>query len=247
MSRRIQLVGPLSQALGARAFRVLLSAAVLGLALAGALLQTSNRPLLESICRENGVVESLTALAYVVSSGAFVYANRQYAYRNPWMWGYAVLFFLVAGEEISWGQRVFFGPHPTGALAGMNVQGEINFHNIEGIHGSIRLVGLLVVLAICYAVPLSERWIPRLGQLYARLRVPVFPLWATGIVTVAILLMAVPRLAWGQIIFEIDELGELCLAVAFVIFGGSVVESHASRTAESSRGGAMPQAQGGGS
>jgi hypothetical protein len=44
-------------------------------------------------------------------------------------------------------------------------------------------------------------------------------------VLVAMLLMAVPRLVFGVIIFEIDEISELILAVAFLIFGIDVVKS----------------------
>jgi hypothetical protein len=61
----------------------------------------------------------------------------------------------------------------------------------------------------------------------------VFPLWAASIVTVAILFMVIPRLALGSVIFEMDELGEVFLAVAFLIFGANVASaSQESRLAE---------------
>ena len=200
--------------------------------LIGILLQVANRPALVWMCEEDGLVESFTALFYFAAAAVFVYANRSYALRNVWLWGYALLFFMVAGEEISWGQRIV-GMQTPGALAELNVQGEANLHNIAGIHGSIRMVGLLVVLAVCYAVPLSNYLSPSLRKLYSRLHHPVFPAWAIGIVTFAILFMVVPRSLFGREVFELDELGELFLSVAFLVFGTSVLRTqHAEATAE---------------
>ncbi len=202
--------------------RILLTATVVVLAAVGVFLHVCYPQTLVPICEEDGLVESLTAVFYLLAAGMFVVANRRFAFRNVWLWGFALLFFLVAGEEISWGQRLF-GLQTPAALAAINVQEETTLHNIQGIHGSVRAAALILILGICYAVPLSGRVIAPLGRLYARLRLPVFPLWATGIVTVAILLMAVPRLMFGLIIFELDELGEVFLSVAFLVFGAGVL------------------------
>ena len=212
---------------GRNAFRIYVSAGVVLLGFVGFLLHWTNRPVLERLCEESGLVESFTALLYFLAAGAFVYANWKRRFRNVWLWGYALLFFMIAGEEISWGQSVLGFAAPQ-ALAEINVQGETNLHNIEGIHGMIRALGLVIVLGICYAVPLSDRFLPPFLKLYVRLRHPVFPLWATGIVTVAILMMVLPRLCMGTEVFELDELGEFFLAVAFLIFADSVL--HARRT-----------------
>ena len=107
--------------------------------------------LLQRICQEDGVVETFTALLYLTASALFVMANGQTGSRNIWMWGYVLLFLLVAGEEISWGQRAL-GLETPAALASVNVQEETNFHNIEGIHGSIRAMAVLVIFAICFVL-----------------------------------------------------------------------------------------------
>ena len=200
---------------------VCLSVVVIGFGLAGAIMYWTNRAAIQWLCAEDGPVESLTALFYFAAAALFVWANKRHGFRNLWFWGYALLFFLIGGEEISWGQRII-GLGTPQALAEINVQGEANFHNIEGIHGSIRMLGLLVVLGICYVVPLADRFVPPLRRLIVKLRHPVFPLWATGIVTAAILLMAVPRFFLGGVIFELDELGEFCLGIAFLIFADQV-------------------------
>ena len=211
---------------------VCLSAAVIGFAAAGAIMYWTDRGAIEWLCAEDGLVESLTAMFYFAAAAVFVAANKRHGFRNVWFWGYALLFFLIGGEEISWGQRIIGIATPE-ALAEINVQGEANFHNIEGIHGSIRMLGLLVIMGICYAAPLTNQFIRPLRNLFAKLRHPIFPLWATGIVTASILLMAVPRFFLGGEIFELDELGEFCLGIAFLIFADSVLNGKTAATEDS--------------
>ena len=42
----------------------------------------------------------------------------------------SIVFFLIAGEEISWGQRIFDLATPD-YLSSVNEQDELNFHNIN--------------------------------------------------------------------------------------------------------------------
>jgi hypothetical protein len=57
--------------------------------------------------------------------------------------------FMLAGEEISWGQRVMAIATPA-ELRGVNRQGEMNVHNITGslpVEGVFELIQLLIALA----------------------------------------------------------------------------------------------------
>ncbi len=174
-----------------------------------------------ALCREDGPVEYLTALFYLVACGLFLRAAGNPSTRAVWYWGYALLFFLVAGEEVSWGQRLLGVATPEG-LGQINVQGELNLHNVDGIHQNVRAAACALLLAICYAVPVLDRFGPwSFSDWLKSLRMPVFPLWASGIVTVGLLLMVVPRL-FGRMYFDFDELGELYLSVAFLAFGLNV-------------------------
>ena len=112
--------------------------------------------LLEFICREDFVAENLTAMFYLFSGGAFLYVASRFRFRSLWCWGYVLLFLLIAGEEISWGQRVL-GIKTPEVLVSMNVQKEISLHNLQGIHGTVRAAALSVVLLICFAIPISEK------------------------------------------------------------------------------------------
>lgn len=187
-----------------------------GGAVGGVCLQFANEPLLSVLCQEDGVVEDLQALLLLGTAGIFAYLGTKRGHRTLWNWGYALLFFVAFGEEISWGQRIF-GLETPEQLARINVQGETNFHNIDGIHQHHRLIGVLGGLIVCFAIPLADRYSPRLRALLQKLRLPVFPFWAAGILAVSVAVMTGPRL-FGTIIFNIDEIGELYMYLAFFVF-----------------------------
>ena len=126
------------------------------------------------------------------------------------------MFFVLAGEEISWGQRILGIATPE-SLKAVNVQEEFNFHNIDGIHQHVRLVGVLSAAFFCYLIPLSNRFLPGCRRLYRHYRLPIFSAGSAMLVTIAIAFMAVPRLLSSRA-FIIDEIGEFYLAIACLIF-----------------------------
>lgn len=88
--------------------------------------------------KKEGLFEDLTFVLYLLSAVACAIAALR-TYRNPtadqhllvasFYLACAVAFFLVAGEEISWGQRVL-GIKTPEALAALNYQHETNVHNL---------------------------------------------------------------------------------------------------------------------
>jgi hypothetical protein len=92
---------------------------------------------LHSIVQEDGLIENLTAIFFGLSSFAFtIFAYRSAFLKEKTRLGYfmviswILLMFVFAGEEISWGQRIFDIETPS-ALKEINLQEEINIHNIE--------------------------------------------------------------------------------------------------------------------
>ncbi len=142
------------------------------------------------------------------------------------MLGYALLFLVVGGEEISWGQRII-GMQTPDALKELNVQKETNLHNIDGIHQHIRAIGVLVVLTVAVLMPLTDRWIASIRELYSRLSVPIVQLWTLPLTILALSFMVVPRVLLGRNVFSLDEVGELYLSFVFLIFA---IEVRARRT-----------------
>ncbi len=167
-----------------------------------------------ALCREDGIFESLSSIFYFIASALFLYVWKKHDYNNLFYLGFSALFFVVAGEEISWGQRIF-GIETPDVLIEINVQSEFNIHNIGGIHENIRMVSLIIVFLICYLIPLTN---VLLKNFYERIKMPIFPGWSIGIVTISILFMAIPRLMFNKIYFNLDEIGEFYLSIAFLSF-----------------------------
>ena len=85
--------------------------------------------------REDGAFENATAICYFASATACIVLAaraRGHTYLRVWLAGLALLFIVVGGEEISWGQRLFGFGTPEG-LAAINVQEEFTLHNIYSI------------------------------------------------------------------------------------------------------------------
>jgi hypothetical protein len=106
---------------------------------------------------EDHVIEWLQFVAILAAAGIFALAA--WRVRKAGRRGLTILFvlvaagaFVVAGEEISWGQRIL-GLETPEALKDINHQGEANIHNIMSVQRVFNLGELLVGL-YGFAVPL---------------------------------------------------------------------------------------------
>jgi len=91
---------------------------------------------LSVVTHEDGWFENASALMYLAASflfGVALYKSREFGLRF-WAVLFAIGFFVLAGEEVSWGHR-FFGYHVE-AIESINMQGEFNVHNLPLIHNS---------------------------------------------------------------------------------------------------------------
>ena len=168
-----------------------------------------------AFCDEDCLVEWATVAFYLLAAYLFIFKKK--GWKNLWNFLLASLFFLIAGEEISWGQRVFQFKVPK-AIKQINVQREFNLHNLEFFQGIIRSAGVLVFCILCLIIPLTNRFSERCRHWYAKMRIPIFPLDASVVVAVAMTLMIVPRIFLSRTIFNLDEIGEMYLAAAMFIF-----------------------------
>lgn len=148
---------------------------------------------LDAFGREDGIFENLTALYLLLTSVIFAMAFFRFR-RASWLLrlsyaGLALLFFLGAGEEISWGERIFHWDDKN-YIRDMNVQGELTIHNLKYFQGEDAVIPvstsqLFTLFAFVFAViiPLACRLFPRVARFVA-LRFPVMPL-APGLLVVA--------------------------------------------------------------
>lgn len=139
--------------------------------------------------------------------------------------GLALLFFFGGGEEISWGQRIFNEKTPD-ALNAINVQGEINVHNIEINGYSIPFETLfdLLWLSLAVLIPLTsvfvkplERFLPvvhwGVGLLFL-----LDYLWAKGAKIIFIRFYTFDRVPFVQAVQEIKESNYAVLFAFFALY-----------------------------
>ena len=94
--------------------------------------------------------------------------------------GLAVLFFVAAGEEISWGQRIFNIETPE-AIKQSNVQQELTIHNLDFFQGETATLDFsqlqtLFSLAFAFALPLAGFAGQRFFKFDLDVLLPVMPL-----------------------------------------------------------------------
>ena len=99
------------------------------------------------LSREDGFFENLGALFFLITSimffllffqhnrigGAAEFAKFNTKGKRYFFLLMGLLFFIMMGEEISWGQRII-GFATLESMADVNRQGEFNFHNMPALH-----------------------------------------------------------------------------------------------------------------
>jgi len=123
--------------------------------------------LVPHLAQEDSWIEWLTVAAFGSACVGFVLVGLKRGLRDGWFaWGLALFCFLVAGEEVSWGQRLV-GFVPPQVFLEKNYQEEANFHNLFNQQMGpkwmlvVLLAGwglLLPVLRRTVAGSLFERW-----------------------------------------------------------------------------------------
>ena len=120
---------------------------------------------------EDGLVEYGTAIALLVASlilfgNAMSMRGKAATLAVGLTFFYALVFFFGAGEEISWGQRIF-GWETSEAMKEINRQDETTLHNIEigGVALTKHLFGPVLTLAILLYLVVLPLLYPRVAGL----------------------------------------------------------------------------------
>jgi hypothetical protein len=167
-------------------------------------------------CHEDGWVENTQAVLLFIASMICLAGLKKRGWKNLWYAGYAAMFFMNFGEEISWGQRIFGIATPE-KLRAENVQGELNLHNLVGVNSHVRMVGMLVVVGFLFIIPWLAELSPSFRAFTRKLAMPVAEVWQGLPALLAASVMLIPRIQ-HQIVFNIDEVGELYLYLSFFVF-----------------------------
>lgn len=131
----------------------------------GFVLFYTNRDLFVRYTYEDGLIEWLTVLGLLLGSAICVYRFATLLKKKSWIFLLitlllGIMLFVVAGEEVSWGQRIF-GIQSSEFFTKNNLQKETNFHNmvVDGVKinkviftfGLIAALGIfLIVLPLLY-------------------------------------------------------------------------------------------------
>ncbi|HSP31253.1 MAG TPA: hypothetical protein VLO13_04475 [Halomonas sp.] len=162
---------------------------------------------------EDKIGEYATSVAFAAAACFFVaVARRGIGLNRLFMFSMAFLSLLIAGEEISWGQRIF-GVDTPELLRNVNHQGEITLHNIGPLQEANfhEVAGVLLqILMVTSALK------NRLSQSFASIRslsLPPVSLWPSAVV-VSYVLVAMPMVKG-------DEIAEAFLA--FLVLTWSIL------------------------
>ncbi len=136
------------------------------------LLTTSAPELYYQLVQEDGSMEWATFWAFLLAAGMGMLGavrQRRHDQTLPWCFlGLALFCFVVAMEEISWGQRLL-GYRPPSYFLEHNFQQELNLHNVTST--KLRMLAVKVIIGgYGVVLPLLLLW-PPLGRFARRMRV----------------------------------------------------------------------------
>lgn len=122
------------------------------------------------LIQEDGFLESFQFILYFSASvtsfltAIFMMGKKKRMY-SLLFFLLAVGLFFIAGEEISWGQRIFQIQTPE-ALMRINVQKETTIHNISFFQSKLDYVYMLIGLWGCLAWVIVKKFLPKLFKQY---------------------------------------------------------------------------------
>lgn len=177
----------------------------------------------EIFAKEDGIAENLSFLFYLVAGIFLLMASFNNTHSQargvlPVLLG--LFFVVVAGEEISWGQRLFNFDTP-GLMAKENTQGEFNFHNLSAVDKNDSILNQHTLLNIFVllngvVIPIAYYFFGFVNSMITRLKFPVIPVSCTPVFLIAILYgQVVPKLYphWAHV-----EVKELVFSLGFFVF-----------------------------
>ena len=116
----------------------------------------TDMPVFEAMVQEDSFYENLTSLFLLLTSILLLVKFSKYQKYYSWTWKLGILLMAVAmffgaGEEISWGQRIF-NIQSSDYFKAHNSQEETNLHNL--VVGDVKLNKLIFsnLMSICFGI-----------------------------------------------------------------------------------------------
>lgn len=134
------------------------------------------------LLREDGLLENVSALFWLLSAifffVLFLLDQRGNDFffiksnRNIFFLMLGVVFFIGFGEEISWGQR-FFGLKTPPVLCELNEQRELNIHNLKGF--TVERLFSVFWFFYCVVAPVVSKLSKKSHVFFKRINLPLVP------------------------------------------------------------------------
>lgn len=202
--------------------------------------------IIEAFVNEDWIFETLTPIYFIITSvllAIIVFKLQPYA-GSHWLFrlkklallGFALLFFVAAGEEISWGQRIFHIETPE-ALKQTNVQQEITIHNLDFFQGEKATLDFsqlqtLFSLSFAFFIPVAAVILQRLFRFDLDMLIPVMPISFGWLVVINYLIQKIirnvveivpqiylhPTMPFTEGLYEVREHGNAYAMMLSVLF-----------------------------
>lgn len=140
------------------------------------------------------------------------FTQRPFMQRAAWLLiGVTAIF--IAAEEISWGQRIF-GIQTPESISKLNIQEELNIHNLEkfaGINIALQKIPAYLILGwLIFSLAVAQ--VPRFKEKVIRFGVPLVPFRLSPI------FLMTPFFYFFQPTAKIDEIVEMLLGVTVLMW-----------------------------
>jgi hypothetical protein len=179
--------------------------------------------------QEDRIVENLQVVAFLLSSFIFLkLAIKEIKNNKLFSFFFFIAFlglFFIAGEEISWGQRILGFETPS-QLAARNSQNELTIHNIDFIHKLLHYLYILIGLVG------GGAWIiiPRNFLKKTKILRQFIPPWQlsfyfllTAFIYFAVWIVDIRR-DFRFIYWKDQEVGELFLSFGFLLYAWLILK-----------------------
>jgi len=202
--------------------------------------------IVEAFVNEDWIFETLTPIYFLITSIllTIIFFKLQPSVGSKWLFrlkkfallGFALLFFVAAGEEISWGQRIFHIETPE-SLKQSNVQQEITIHNLDFFQGENATLDFsqlqtLFSLTFAFLIPVGAIILLRLFKFDLNTLLPVMPISIGWLVVINYLLQKIirnvvevvpqiylhPTMPFTEGLYEVREHGNAYAMMLSVLF-----------------------------
>jgi hypothetical protein len=136
---------------------------------------------LKTLLREDGIIENLQAILYLLGAVLWIYAfgafkpgNKMDKRRRLFYFLFMAFFIFLFLEEISYGQRIF-GITTPDSLKEINLQDETNIHNI-GTEGTTKIIHILhafLFALLGIIIPFLYLLSKKFGKLFRKMNFPI--------------------------------------------------------------------------